>query len=695
MGTRRVKNVGWDDDDRDDGWWGSGDWGWDDGYSAPKPAAKPKAAASKAKAATSKSAAAPKASTAAPKASTAGSKATAAAPKAATTKAATPAKDPASASTKAPEAKAAAKAHAVEELMLAVGDSVPAERVERAFADAGGNAEDAFLILLTEEVDAGRWELPQPAEAKPQPKQSPAKDTAKAKAKAKPAAVGENAPASKALAAKASAAKAPGMKAKGNAVEAAAAPAEEAAPTPKFEPPSRGTEVETPQEAEQDDGAEESAERPAALPDDTRPTINLVVVGHVDAGKSTLMGHLLCLVGTVSSKQLHKFEKESKQIGKASFAYAWVLDEGEDERQRGVTIDVCVKHFSTASKRFTILDAPGHRDFVPNMLQGAVQADVALLVADVSHFEAGFERGGQTKEHLQLVRSLGISELVVAVNKLDTCGWSQQTFEHIKAQLHSFIIGPECGYKEANVRYVPLSGFTGENMLERKEEALGWWEGPTLIEALDQLPTPARPPANGPLRLCVSDLYRSGASTCISGKMEGGAIATGQKVLVLPSGEQTTVKSLQMHGGASRSGHVGDYMDSVVLPLEPQFAAIGGVLCDPKSPVPVVDVLQVQILVFDLDVPMMRGQQLMCYLHTETLTATLTKLEQLIVKGRPQDRRPKCLQKGNTAVVQLRVSRKVCVEPKPQGKAPASSLSRLVLRDRGRTVAAGVVLAVL
>lgn len=698
---RRVKNVGYDEED----------WG-DDGYSSAakaKPKAKPAAAKGKAKAA---------------------------------------AAAPAAAKADAKPAVPARQAAAVEELLLALGGDLEASRVEAALAAAGGKAEDAFLALLTEELDAGRWkvrlpaaeeaaaaaapaeepapaEAAEPAAAEGAPAAAAAKAKAKPKAKAKqPKAAAEEPAAAAAVAAEPAAAEAPAAavkakpKAKAKAeVEAQAEPKAEAKAAAKAtakavpkanaeEAPAAAAaaaaaeaavEAETPAPTgERDEEEDISAGVPTSGPEDARPSINLVVVGHVDAGKSTLMGHLLCLVGTVSSKQLHKFEKESKQMGKASFAFAWVLDEGDDERQRGVTIDVCVKHFETKSRRFTILDAPGHRDFVPNMLQGAVQADVALLVADVSHFEAGFDRGGQTKEHLQLVRSLGLSQVLVAVNKLDTCDWDQKVFESVKEKLHNFIVGPECGFKEANVQYIPLSGFSGENMMERKEEKLkSWWDGPTLLEALDQLAPPTRPPADGPLRICVSDLYRSGANSCISGKVESGTVSVGQKVLLLPSGETTTVKSLQSRGNAVRSGRAGDYMDSVVVPVEPQFASIGGVLCDPRNPVPVVDAMQVQILVFDPEVPMMRGQQLMCYLHTETLTATLTRLEKLLVKGKPQEKRPKCLQKGNVAVVNLQVSRKVCVEPKPANGAPTSSLSRLVLRDRGRTVAAGFVLAVL
>lgn len=277
------------------------------------------------------------------------------------------------------------------------------------------------------------------------------------------------------------------------------------------------------------------------------------------------------------------------------------------------------------------------------------------------------------------------------MNKLDTCGWSQQVFEGTKARLHQYIVGPECGFKEKSVTYVPLSGFTGENMVERSEPDLAWWNGPTLVEALDNLPAPTRPAANGALRISISDFYKTGASTCASGTVESGTVSVGQRVLLLPSRESITVKSLQCRGEATRSAVSGEYVDSIMLPIDPQYISCGGVICDPSAPVAVVDSFQAQILVFDVDVPLMRGQQVMCYLHTDTLTATLARLEKLVVKGKPQDKKPKCLQKGNVAIVRLQVNRRVCVETKSAGSGMVTSLSRLVLRDRGRTVAAGVV----
>lgn len=220
-----------------------------------------------------------------------------------------------------------------------------------------------------------------------------------------------------------------------------------------------------------------------------KPKINVVVIGHVDAGKSTLMGHLLYDMDNVPQRTLHKYEQESKKLGKQSFMYAWILDETEEERSRGITMDVGASHFETDNKMVTILDAPGHRDFIPNMITGATQADVALLVVDatVGEFETGFELGGQTREHALLVRSLGVSQLCVVVNKLDTANWSKERFDEIVNKLRVFL--KSAGFKEADVSYVPCSGLTGENLVKpiTALELQAWYSGPNLIKIIGEL----------------------------------------------------------------------------------------------------------------------------------------------------------------------------------------------------------------
>jgi elongation factor 1 alpha-like protein len=217
--------------------------------------------------------------------------------------------------------------------------------------------------------------------------------------------------------------------------------------------------------------------------------INLVVVGHVDAGKSTLMGHLLYLLGNVSKRVMHKNEVESQKVGKASFAYAWVLDETGEERTRGITMDVGQQEFETEHRRVMLLDAPGHRDFIPNMITGAAQADVSVLVVNAAtgEFEAGFESGGQTREHAMLVRSLGVKQMAVAVNKMDTVDWSAERFADIVSKLKLFL--KQAGFRELDVSYVPCSGLTAENLVKPSTvpELTSWYGGPTLLATIGKL----------------------------------------------------------------------------------------------------------------------------------------------------------------------------------------------------------------
>merc|ERR550519_2933671 len=228
---------------------------------------------------------------------------------------------------------------------------------------------------------------------------------------------------------------------------------------------------------------------------EAKEMVNLVVVGHVDSGKSTLMGHLLFKLGNVSQKVMHKHEQESRKVGKQSFMYAWVLDETDEERERGITMDVGQNKFETDNRVITLLDAPGHRDFIPNMISGAYQADVAVLVvnATTGEFGAGFEAGGQTREHALLVRSLGVGQLTVAVNKLDTVDWDQGRFLAIKDKLRLFLT-KQAGFRESDITFIPCSGLTGENLTlpARTEKLSSWYTGPTLMLAIDNLKTPTR-----------------------------------------------------------------------------------------------------------------------------------------------------------------------------------------------------------
>jgi len=238
--------------------------------------------------------------------------------------------------------------------------------------------------------------------------------------------------------------------------------------------------------------------------------INLVVIGHVDAGKSTTTGHLIYKCGGIDKRTIEKFEKEAKEIGKASFKYAWVLDKLKAERERGITIDIALWKFETQKYYFTIIDAPGHRDFIKNMITGTSQADCAILViaSPTGEFEAGIAQTGQTREHALLAYTLGVKQLIVLVNKMDekSVNYSEARFTEIKNETSNFI--KKIGYNPEKVNFVPISGWNGDNMLE-KSPNLSWYKGPTLLEALDLIEEPKRP-TEKPLRIPLQDVYKIG-----------------------------------------------------------------------------------------------------------------------------------------------------------------------------------------
>jgi elongation factor 1-alpha len=297
--------------------------------------------------------------------------------------------------------------------------------------------------------------------------------------------------------------------------------------------------------------------------------INIVVIGHVDAGKSTTTGHLIYKCGGIDKRTIEKFEKEAKEIGKASFKYAWVLDKLKAERERGITIDIALWKFETGKYYFTIIDAPGHRDFIKNMITGTSQADCAVLVvaAGQGEFEAGIDKNGQTREHALLAYTLGVKQLIVVVNKMDdkSVNWGEARFNEIKSEVSNFI--KKIGYNPEKVPFVPISGWLGDNMLERSTN-LPWYKGPTLLEALDAIQEPKRP-IDKPLRIPLQDVYKiGGIGTVPVGRVETGVLKPGAVVTFAPVNLTTEVKSVEMHHEALPQATPGDNVGFNVLNVE-------------------------------------------------------------------------------------------------------------------------------
>ncbi|XP_010963911.2 HBS1-like protein isoform X2 [Camelus bactrianus] len=419
--------------------------------------------------------------------------------------------------------------------------------------------------------------------------------------------------------------------------------------------------------------------------------LNLVVIGHVDAGKSTLMGHLLYLLGNVNKRTMHKYEQESKKAGKASFAYAWVLDETGEERERGVTMDVGMTKFETTTKVITLMDAPGHKDFIPNMITGAAQADVAVLVVDASRgeFEAGFETGGQTREHGLLVRSLGVTQLAVAVNKMDQVNWQQERFQEITGKLGHFL--KQAGFKENDVAFIPTSGLSGENLITRSQssELTKWYKGQCLLEQIDSFKPPQRS-IDKPFRLCVSDVFKDqGSGFCVTGKIEAGYIQTGDRLLVMPPNETCTTKGITLHDEPVDWAAAGDHVSLTLVGMDIIKINVGCVFCGPKEPIKACTRFRARILIFNIEVPITKGFPVLLHYQTVSEPAVIKRLISVLNKstGEVTKKKPKLLTKGQNALVELQTQRPVALELYKDFK----ELGRFMLRYGGSTIAAGVV----
>ncbi len=367
--------------------------------------------------------------------------------------------------------------------------------------------------------------------------------------------------------------------------------------------------------------------------------INIVIIGHVDSGKSTLMGHLLYLQGQVSDKTMQKYEKESKKIGKNTFHFAWAMDEGTEERKRGVTVDIAYKNFETTRKKVTAMDAPGHKDFIPNMISGTSAADAAILVIDSNKnaFESGFFLGGQTKEHAVLARSLGVKQLIVCVNKLELMEWSQERFNYIEAQVRDYLNNLD--YKDEDIFFLPVSGLKGTNLAERESKIpqLTWYEGPCLIDIIDKLEEPARD-ISGPVRFSISDCGQTTINSLQGigafGKLQSGVIYEDSEYLILPLGVKTKIRSLTVDNQKNsfiKAGQSGE----LLLNLEKQVSEeirCGNIICSLDFPVPVVTSFRSQIITLDIKSPLSIGQSVILHCLNQKSPAKIKKIEKIFSK---------------------------------------------------------------
>jgi elongation factor 1-alpha len=419
--------------------------------------------------------------------------------------------------------------------------------------------------------------------------------------------------------------------------------------------------------------------------------INLVVIGHVDSGKSTTTGHLIYDCGGIDKRTLEKYEQEAKAMGKGSFKYAWVLDKLKAERERGITIDIALWKFESPKYYFTIIDAPGHRDFIKNMITGTSQADVAILIiaAGEGEFEAGISKNGQTREHALLAFTLGVKQMIVCVNKMDSpsVNWSQSRFDEIQKEVANYL--KKVGYNPAKIPFIPISGWLGDNMIERSTN-LGWYKGPTLLEALDAIVPPKRP-LDKPLRIPLQDVYKiGGIGTVPVGRVETGILKPGMTVTFAPVGLSTEVKSVEMHHEALAEATPGDNVGFNIKGIAVKQLRRGFVAGDSKNDPPKETVdFTAQVIILNHPGEIHAGYTPVLDCHTAHIACKFAEILEKVDRrsGQKLEDNPKLVKSGDAAIVKLLPTKPMCVEK----FAEYAPLGRFAVRDMRQTVAVGVI----
>ncbi len=413
-----------------------------------------------------------------------------------------------------------------------------------------------------------------------------------------------------------------------------------------------------------------------------KPHLNVIFIGHVDHGKSTTVGRLLYDTKAVTEQDMKKIRDEVAKFNRPSFEFAFVMDQLKEERERGITIDIMHRDFQTQKYYFTIIDAPGHKDFVKNMITGASQADAAVLVVSaVDGIQA------QTTEHAYLARVLGISQIIVGINKIDAAKYDKAKFDEVKAKVQELL--KRVGYDITKIPFVPYSALQGDNVAT-KSDKLPWYTGNTLLGQLDQFTVPNKP-TDKPLRLPIQDVYSiSGFGTVPVGKVETGVMKPGDQIIIMPSGVKTDVKSIEMHHQQLQKAEPGDNVGFNLKGVDRKDIKRGDVVGPQNNPPTVVDEFTAQIVVINHKTAIAKGYTPVFHIHTAQIASTIIEIvEKKDPKtGQTLEKNPEFIKNGDIAIIRVKPTKPICAEKYSE----FPQLGRFAIRDMGSTVAAGVIL---
>lgn len=417
-----------------------------------------------------------------------------------------------------------------------------------------------------------------------------------------------------------------------------------------------------------------------------KPHLNLVIVGHVDQGKSTLAGRLFYETGAIREDELRKLRELAQEFKIEGGEFAYILDREIEERKRGMTIDIAHRPFETQKYYFTIIDAPGHRDFVKNMITGASQADAAILVVSAKPGEGIQE---QTKEHAYLLRVLGINQLIVAITKMDTVNYDEKRFNELKEQVINLL--KPLGFPVDKIPVIPVAAQVGENITKRSEK-MPWYKGPCLVEALDQLQVPPRP-VDKPLRIPIQDVFSiSGVGTVPVGKVESGRLKVGDTVVFEPPGVKGEVRSIEMHHQPTQEALPGDNIGFNVRGVAKTDIRRGDVAGHPNAPPTVAKEFIAQVIILNHPTSIAAGYTPVFHIHTATVAGRIVEIIAKIdpKSGQVVQEKPEFIKVGDAARIRVQPLKPVVVEKFSEFPA----LGRFAIRDMGITVGAGIVLDV-